>query len=90
MLERSRQCPDLITVTLQINASQAYRVYDEFETEQIKKNEEGDFIVTASFAESEWIYGYILSFGPSAKLLEPAHLLPTLQERLEKTLKQYL
>ena len=90
MLERSRQCPTLITVTLQINASQAYRVYDEFETEQIKKNEEGDFIVTASFAESEWIYGYILSFGPSAKLLEPAHLLPILQERLEKTLKQYL
>ena len=90
MIEISKQPPDMTTLTLKIDASQAYRVYDEFETEQIQKNDDNDFIVTVSFPEEEWIYGYILSFGPSAKLLEPSYMLPILQDRLEKTLEQYL
>lgn len=91
LLEYANQLPcDTVNLKLKMDASLAYRVYDEFEADQIQKNDAGDFIVTASFPEGEWVYSYILSFGPFATLLEPAYMLPVLRERLKKMFEQYL
>ncbi len=81
---------NLVTVILKIDASQAYRVYDEFEENQVEKNEDNSFIVTFAFPEDEWVYGFILSFGCFAQVLEPPHIREIIKAKLQKSLDMYL
>ncbi len=50
-----------IVLELEISKEMAYRVYDEFEDNEITKNEDGSFRVKVEYPETDWIYGYILS-----------------------------
>lgn len=52
----------------------AYRVYDEFDVNQIVLEENGDLTVNASMPEDDWIIGYLLSFGTQVEIIEPARL----------------
>ena len=80
---------DIVNIKLFINASMAYRVYDEFEENCIEKDENGDFIVYASYPDDEWLYGYILSFNQNAEVLEPLYIRDIICERLLSTLRNY-
>ncbi len=80
---------NLVELTLQLDKSVAYRVYDEFNENSISINEDGSFEVTVSYPESDWVYGYILSFGNAAKVIEPGYVRDIIVKRLEDTLKQY-
>lgn len=80
----------VISLKLEISKGMAYRVYDEFEKENINKNENGDFIVEVEYPENEWVYGYILSFGEYVKVLSPEYAKDIIKKRLEKTIKNYL
>lgn len=79
-----------ISLELEISKEMAYRVYEEFENEEINKNEDGNFIVNVEYPENEWVYGYILSFGEYAKVLKPNYAKSIIKEKLQKTLKNYL
>jgi predicted DNA-binding transcriptional regulator YafY len=81
---------NLIRLVLRIEREMAYRVYDEFESENILKNEDGSFHVSAAVSEDEWVYGYILSYGDAAEVLEPEHLREIIKGKLEQNLKKYL
>lgn len=85
----SRQTP-LIQLVLRIDASQAYRVFDEFEEEQITKEQDGSWLVTVEYPEDEWVYGYLMSYGPYAQVLAPAHIRDILKERLQLAANRYL
>lgn len=74
---------------LRIEQSVAYRVYDEFDENCIRQNDDGSFEVTASYPESDWVYGYILSFGSTAKVIEPEYIRDIVIKRLEEALNQY-
>lgn len=52
----------------------AYRVYDEFDLNQIQIKENGDLIVTADMPQDDWLIGYLLSFGVQVEILKPLHL----------------
>lgn len=78
-----------IDIELRIDRSQAYRVYDEFDEEDIRLNSDGSYTVHASYPEGEWIFGYILSFGFTAEVIEPEHIRNELKDRLLKTIKLY-
>ena len=78
-----------IKLVLQIDKSLSYRVYDEFDREAITKLDNGDFIVTVVFPMSDWVYGYILSFGNNIKVLKPDHLKQNIVEILKKSLDNY-
>lgn len=80
----------VISLKLEISKEMAYRVYDEFEKENINKNENGDFIVKVEYPENEWVYGYILSYGENVKVLSPEYAKDIIKKRLEKTIKNYL
>ena len=80
---------DIIKIKLFIDASMAYRVYDEFDEDCIEKDSDGNFIVYAAYPEDEWLYGYILSFNHNAEVLEPLYFRDTICNRLESTLKNY-
>lgn len=79
-----------ISLELEISNEMAYRVYDEFESREITKKENGNFIVNVEYPENEWVYGYILSFGEYAKILKPDYAKTAIKEKLQKTLKNYL
>ena len=61
----------IIELELEISKAMTYRVYDEFESKEITKKEDGNFIIKVKYPENEWIYGYILSFGEHIKVLSP-------------------
>lgn len=81
--------PKIIKLRLRIDASLAYRVYDEFDESQVVRDEGGDFLVWASFPEDEWVIGFVLSFGDRCEVLEPEYFREVLCERLKKTLDRY-
>ena len=79
----------MISVKLRFDASLAFRIYDEFTEEHIEKNEDGSFTVSIDFPDSDWIYGYILSFGGAAKVLEPDSIRLEVVRRLHRALNRY-
>lgn len=81
--------PKMITLVLQIDKILAYRIYDEFEESSIQEQENGNFVVSVEFPYSDWIYGYILSFGEHIKVLEPNEVKEEVIRRLNESLKNY-
>ena len=79
-----------IELVLEINKAMTYRVYDEFESKEITKKEDGNFIIKVKYPENEWVYGYILSFGEHIKVLSPTRAKNIIKDKLQKTLKNYL
>lgn len=80
----------IIELELEISKAMTYRVYDEFESKEITKKEDGNFIIKVKYPENEWVYGYILSFGEHIKVLSPIKAKNIIKDKLEKTLKNYL
>ncbi len=80
----------IIELVLEINKAMTYRVYDEFESKEITKKEDGNFIIKVKYPENEWVYGYILSFGEYAKVLNPGYAKNRIKDKLQRTLKNYL
>ena len=80
----------IISLELEISKEMAYRVYDEFESSEITKNQDGNFIVKVEYPENEWVYSYILSFGEHIKILSPNRVKNIVKDKLEKTLKNFL
>ena len=79
-----------IELELEINKAMTYRVYDEFESKEITKKQDGNFMIKVRYPENEWVYGYILSFGEHAKVLSPGYAKNIIKDKLQKTLKNYL
>jgi predicted DNA-binding transcriptional regulator YafY len=80
----------LVELKLHLQPEVAYRVYDEFDDKDIVRNADGSFEGTVCFPENEWVYGYILSFGSSAEVIEPKHIRDIVIGKLEETLRQYI
>lgn len=80
---------EIITLKLKFQPEILYRVYDDFNYESIKHNEDGTVEAIISFPEGEWVYGYILSFGEYVEVLEPEKVKRVIKERMEKALKYY-
>ena len=81
---------DVITIRLKFEPEVVYRVYDDPNYEDIKHNEDGTVEATISFPKGEWVYGHILSFGESVRVLGPKEIIDNIKDVLSKTLKNYL
>ena len=79
----------LISLELEISKEKAYRVYDEFEKENIEKKEDGNFIVHIDYPENDWVYEYILSFGEHIKVIAPEYAKNIIKDKIEKMMKNY-
>jgi len=80
----------IVELKLHLQPCVAYRVYDEFDEKDIVRNVDGSFVVTVSYPEDDWVYGYILSFGSFAEVIEPKHIRDIVIEKLEDSLRQYV
>lgn len=81
---------DIITLVLKIDAKMTYRLYDEFQPENITRNDDGSFTVKTTIPENDWVYGYIMSYGEYAEVLEPPHIKEIIVRKYQKGLEKYL
>jgi predicted DNA-binding transcriptional regulator YafY len=79
----------MVTLKLRFKPEDLYRVYDDYNEDRITRNPDGTYDVMVTFAEDEWVYGYILSFGPYVEVLEPPYIREIIRQRLAKALKYY-
>lgn len=77
------------TIIFEVDATQGYRIYDEFNDEEIHKNEDGSFLVTVSYPVDEWVYGMLLSFGAHLQVLEPQFIRDRIEQELILMSKLY-
>ena len=78
-----------IPVVLSIDARMAYRVYDDFEEDEITHLPDGSFLVRTAFPPGAWILSFILGYGDMAQVLEPEALRSEVRDALQKTLALY-
>lgn len=78
---------DSIDIQLKISPAGAYRVYDDFYEKDVIKNKDGSFTITASLPEGDWIYNYLLSFGPILEGIKPQSLHDTLVSKMKVMLR---
>jgi len=79
-----------ITLKLRIAPEMAYRLHDDYNDCEIEKQADGSFIVTETIAESNWLYGYLLSYGKYVEILEPEHIRNIVKEEAQEILHKYL
>lgn len=79
-------CP---LVTLRFPKEMAYRVYDEFDKTQIRKEENGDLVASAAMPQGAWLTGFLLSFGTQVEILSPAHLRKEIARQAEMIVEKY-
>lgn len=82
--------PIIVHLEMEIAKEMAYRVYDEFDSDEITVTEEGNFIVKTSYPEGEWVYGFILSFGEYIRVISPTEVIEKIKEKLKASMAQYL
>ena len=71
-------------VILRFPQRMAYRIYDEFEVDEIHQDDNGDFIICAPMPIDEWLIGYLLSFGSKVCIIEPKYLKKIVYNKAKK------
>lgn len=61
-------------IVLRFPKELAYRVYDEFDIKQVRQQENGDLLVTATMPQDAWLTGFLLSFGAQVDVVSPLYL----------------
>ena len=64
-------------------------LYDTFDERFISKNNDGSFDLTVKIPDEEWLYGYILSFGSHAEVIEPKHIREAIKSLAKKVFEKH-
>lgn len=86
---RHQPLNQLIDVELKVDAEMAYRVYDEFPSEQIIRNPDGSFLIHGKLSAGSWLTGYLMSYEDHLEILEPASLRDEIVSKYKKSLLKY-
>lgn len=81
--------PEDFEITIRIDKKEAYRVYDRFDEEEITVLPDGNFLIRMRSVPDDWVYGMILSFGPSAKVLSPVEIKGEVRQRIREMNRLY-
>ena len=76
-------------VVVWIDGREAYRVYDRFEEEEVTRLPDGNFEVRMRYFLDDWVYGVILSFGPSARVVGPEFVREEIARRISEMKELY-
>lgn len=80
---------DLVRLQLLFSKELAYRVFDEFDANEIKLVDHGGLLVTTTVPEDQWIYAFLLSFGTGVQIIAPLYIKETLVNQIQKMLQHY-
>lgn len=64
-------------------------VEDYFGVEMIEYDQDGFLNVEVNYPEDEWVYGFLLSFGPNLEVIEPPHIREIISNRAKKIAEIY-
>lgn len=78
-----------VNLKLWFSPRAAFRIYDTFPPAQVQKKEDGSYLVSASYPEDGWVYGFLLSFGEDVRVLSPERVWRILREKAEEIVKIY-
>ncbi len=88
-LENSPPSKTSVNLHLKFHPRATYRLFDDYSDEMIIRNVDGSLELKICFPEDEWVYGYIMSFGPDVEVLEPEHIRKIVCERMRQALQLY-
>lgn len=76
-------------LTFLVAASEAWRIYDRFEEEEVTVLEDGSFLIRTRLIVDEWVYGTILAFGPALQMVGPEDVKEEVMRRIHKMAENY-
>jgi Predicted transcriptional regulator len=79
----------LVNLYLKFQPRAIHRLLDDYSERMITRCRDGSLELRISFPEDEWVYGYILSFGPDVEVIEPDHIRKIVCERMRQALQLY-
>lgn len=79
----------MVSLKLKFASEMTYRVYDDFEEDQIQYGDDNTFTVTIDYPFDEWVIGYILSFGSFVEVLEPDFIKEIIKKRAQNIMEIY-
>lgn len=79
----------LVELKLRCDEKVLNRLYDTFDEQLIYPNDDGSFDLVVEIPEEEWIYGFVLSFGNYAQVLEPKHIREEVRNRAKEVFEKY-
>lgn len=88
-MERLNANVKIISIQLKVDVDMAYRVFDEFPSEAVTRNEDGSLLIRTSVPDDPWLISYLMSFEDHLEVLEPSHLRALMVEKHKKALKKY-
>lgn len=74
---------------LQFTEGALYRLYDDYDDTEMHDNGDGTYTIEVNFPEDDWVYGYILSFGPNVKVIELQHIREIIKEKARRIAEFY-
>lgn len=74
---------------IHVAKSEAYRIYDRFEEEEITVLEDGSFQIKIDWVQDDWLWGLILSFGSAAEVTAPKEAREEMQRRIREVAAVY-
>lgn len=83
-IESNMESMNVETIEARIDKVYAYRVFDDFDEEEIKQEEDGSFHVSVQLPNDDWLYGFLLTYGPYLQILKPQHVKVELLKRIEE------
>jgi len=78
-----------IDLKLKFSPKMKTLIEEQYYSDQLEYLQDGHILVRTQFPKSEWVYGYILSFGHFVEVLEPEYIREIISESAEKIKKIY-
>lgn len=78
-----------VEVQAKIAPELSFRIYDEFASAHRQLMPDGSFLVQITMPEDEWLYHYLMTFGPGLEVLGPERIRTEMKQRLKKALANY-
>lgn len=82
--------PDTVAVVFRADPAVAFRLFDEFPHDRIRREPDGSFFVGADMPGGDWLVSYYLTYGNNAEILEPASLRAEIGNVLRAAADKYI
>lgn len=79
----------LITLVLHAQPNVRAQIEDYFRPEHVTMQPDGTLVVRSTQPDEPWLHGMLLSYGPSLRIIEPAHIAAAVKEKAEKIVALY-
>lgn len=79
-----------IIIKFRIEPEMKYRLFDDFEENEVEEQPDGSYIVTVLWEVDNWVHGFVLSYGEAIEVLEPKHFRKSIKDKVKKISAKYL